>query len=231
MENTREISIFIDESGSFGLADRFSRFYILCMVFHDQSEDITEQVLRLDQSLEKIGLPTGHCIHAGPLIRREKEYAGMDRELRRLILSKMMSFVRHVNATYHCFKLDRYFDDRAEAIHDTFLRQIIAFLVNNIVDFDRFDKIKIYYDNGQPQISALLHEAFAMFSSKVEFVENVTPAKYKLFQFADAACTLELAAAKLEVNNRLSASEKSFFEGERNFKRNFLKAILRKRYK
>ena len=39
MEKT--LSVFVDESGRFQHPDRDSRFYIVGMVFHDQSADIT----------------------------------------------------------------------------------------------------------------------------------------------------------------------------------------------
>jgi hypothetical protein len=40
MDKTSEISVFVDESGSFDATDLASRYYLVCMVFHDQSDDI-----------------------------------------------------------------------------------------------------------------------------------------------------------------------------------------------
>lgn len=34
----REISVFVDESGDFGEYEKHSPYYIVTMVFHDQSE-------------------------------------------------------------------------------------------------------------------------------------------------------------------------------------------------
>ena len=45
----KELSVFIDESGDFGEYASHSPYYIITMVFHDQSIPITEAVHRLDQ--------------------------------------------------------------------------------------------------------------------------------------------------------------------------------------
>ena len=68
---TREISVFIDESGSYEHDRQSSRYYLVCMVFHDQAVDISAEIKKLENTLEAIGLDRLHCVHAGPLIRRE----------------------------------------------------------------------------------------------------------------------------------------------------------------
>ena len=74
----------------------------------------------------------------------------------------------------------------------------------------------------------VLLEAFAVYSSKVQFAPGVVPAKYRLFQAADLLCALELAAAKLDSGMRLSPSENAFFGGPHKFKRNVLKQARQK---
>ena len=44
MEAKRTLSVFVDESGRFQHPDPDSRFYIIGMVFHDQSDDIARQI-------------------------------------------------------------------------------------------------------------------------------------------------------------------------------------------
>lgn len=69
----KELSIFIDESGDFGEYDFHSPYYIIAMVMHDQSYDITEDLRRLEKELDYLGY-SNHCVHAGPIIRQEQEY-------------------------------------------------------------------------------------------------------------------------------------------------------------
>ena len=122
----KEISVFVDESGSFEPDEVSSRFYLICFVMHDQSADIMPYVSSLESELEARSLGAKHCVHAGP-----------------------------------------------------------------------------------------------------EFVPNVYPESYRLFQAADFICSVELVAAKVAEGN-MSVSESRFFGDRREFLRNTLKPIRRK---
>ena len=52
---TREVSVFIDESGSYEHDRLSSRYYLVCMVFHDQDVDISAEIEKLEDSLEAMG--------------------------------------------------------------------------------------------------------------------------------------------------------------------------------
>ena len=91
----REISIFIDESGDFGKFNKKSPFYIVTMVFHNQSSDITACLNSLEQELSYLGYPN-HCLHAGPIVRMEDEFKTEDIVVRRKLLMKLMGFIRKV---------------------------------------------------------------------------------------------------------------------------------------
>ena len=229
MNKTKEISVFVDESGSFDPDRSSSRYYLVCMVFHNQDTNISRQIEILEHNLEVLGLPRDHCVHAGPLIRREKEYARLNRQERRGIFDRMMVFLRTCDIEYTYFKVDKNLIGSKQDIHDPLLRQIVEFLAQHMSDFDAYDALKIYYDNGQHELAAVLKEAFAIYSSKAQFVKDVSPERYKLFQVADLACTLELTRIKLEESGTLSPSEYQFFGGTKNFRKNFLKPLLRKR--
>ncbi len=230
---TKEISVFVDESGSFAPAgsDLHSPYYLLCMVFHDQSDDISNEIDRLRDAFVQIGLDADHTVHAGPMIRREEEYRTMSRELRIRIFRRMMVFIQKASFKYKCFKLFKPYNSGDGAIHDTLLQDIVDFLISHREDFNASEKIKVYYDNGQTQVTALLREAFAIYSSKVVFATEVQPAKYRLFQAADVICTLELVKTKLLVNGSVSESEDRFFGGIKNLKKNYLKPLSRKEYR
>ena len=230
---TKEISVFVDESGSFVPAgsDLHSPYYLLCMVFHNQADDISTEIARLRDAFIQTGLDADHTVHAGPMIRREDEYRTMSRELRIRIFRRMMVFIQKANFKYKCFKLFKPYNSGDGAIHDTLLQDIVDFLISHRNDFNTSEKIKVYYDNGQTQVTALLKEAFAIYSSKVEFAVDVHPSKYRLFQVADVICTLELVKAKLTANGSVSESEERFFGGIKNLKKNYLKPLSRKEYR
>lgn len=55
---------------------------------------------------------------------------------------------------------------------------------------------------------------------------SVRPSDYRLFQAADMICTLELLVAKAE-DGSLSKSEREFFGGMRDLKKNYLKPLAK----
>lgn len=67
------LSVFIDESGDFGAFDKHAPFYLVALVFHDQSIDINNNIESLEEHLKMLGYPR-HAVHTGPLIRRESVY-------------------------------------------------------------------------------------------------------------------------------------------------------------
>ena len=225
---TKEISVFIDESGSFESDPTSSRFYMVCLVFHNQDIDLSEELQKLGDSLAGVGLDRNHCVHAGPLIRREKDYASMTREARRGIFDRMMAFLRKIDVACKCFCVDKNLLGKAKDVHDPLLRKMQRFLLDHSDDLDNYDKLKVYYDNGQSALTSLIKEAFSIFSSRTEYTPDVEPSKYRLFQVADIVCTLELAREKLSDDSGLSESETVFFGGIKNLKKNYLKILDRK---
>ena len=226
--NETDISVFVDESGSFDSDDESSRFYLICLVIHDQRENIADLVTALEDAFAALGMEADHCVHAGPLIRREGEYVGLRRDERRRIMARMMAFIRRVPFTYKSFALDKKFISGDAAIHDFLLQHIVRFLIDKADVLNGFDRLKVYYDNGQRQIKNLLKEAFSIYAAKTVFVDGVHPKEYRLFQVADVLCTLELIRCKLQAGGKLNKSEYEFFNGFQNLNRNYFKVINRK---
>lgn len=95
----KELSVFIDESGDFGEYDDQAPYYIITMVFHDQSQAITDAVQKLDQELSYMDL-NDLCIHTGPIVRREETYEFMPITERRRIFNKLVAFFRQVDMSF-----------------------------------------------------------------------------------------------------------------------------------
>ena len=223
----KELSIFIDESGDFGEYDYHSPYYIITMVFHDQNENIQSAISKLNQELSYLNL-NNLCIHTGPIIRKEEIYTHMSIEERRRIFNKMIAFIRQINIRYKCFCIEKkHISDVVEAT-GKLSRQISQFIREHYVDFLSFHDVKIYYDNGQVEVSKMLSSVFNALLPNPIF-RKVMPAEYKLFQAADLLCTLELVKLKLE-HNMFSKSEKSFFGNIRDLKKNYLKPLSKKEW-
>ncbi len=217
-----ELSIFVDESGNFGEYDYHAPYYIISLVFHNQNNDIQSDLEHFENELAHLNLPN-HCVHAGPIIRSEEEYKGMSLDERRKILKRLMAFIRHINISYKTIYIEKkHITDSVEAI-GKLSKQLSSIIRENIDLFCSFDVVKIYYDNGQVEVTRVLSSVFNALLENVEF-RKVIPSQYRLFQVADLICTLKLTELKLE-NHTLSKSEKTFFENERTLKKNYLKPI------
>lgn len=221
----KELSIFIDESGDFGKYDYRCPYYIIAMVMHDQSHDITAELEKLERELDYIGYHN-HCIHAGPIIRQEQEYRFESLEVRQKIMKKMMSFLRQIDIKYKTIYIEKkHISDDVEAT-GKLSKQLSLFLRDNIEIFASYDTVKVYYDNGQIELNKILSSVFNIFLDNVEF-RKVIPSDYRLFQIADLICTLQLLELKCD-NRVLSHSEKLFFENDRTLKKNYFKPLKQK---
>ncbi|MCD8119072.1 MAG: DUF3800 domain-containing protein [Lachnospiraceae bacterium] len=223
----KELSVFIDESGDFGEYDYHSPYYIIAMVFHDQEENIQPAVLKLNQELSYLGM-NNLCIHTGPIIRKEEIYKNLSIEERRRIFNKMVAFIRQANIRYKCFYIEKkHFPDVVDAT-GRLSKQISQFIREHYDSFLSFDNVKIYYDNGQVEVSKILSSVFNALLPNPVF-RKVMPSEYKLFQAADLLCTLELVKLKLE-NNTFSKSEMAFFGSVRDLKKNYIKPLNKKEW-
>lgn len=223
----KELSIFIDESGDFGEYDYKSPYYIITMVFHDQNYDISGAISALNQELSYL-VPDDICIHTGPIIRKEEIYEHMDVRERRRIFNKMIAFIRQIDIRYKCFYIEKkHISDVIEA-SGKLSKQISQFVRDNYDELLGFDNVKIYYDNGQVEVSKILSSVFNALLPNPVF-KKVMPKDYKLFQVADLLCTMKLAELKQE-NGLFSNSEKAFFGNMRDLKKNYLKHLKKKEW-
>ncbi len=108
-------------------------------------------------------------------------------------------------------------------------KDLVVFLSNNLDYFQSFDKVKIYYDDGQQTITNALHAAFEYELSKQALMyRNASPKEYRLSQVADYLCTLELTALKFDACEITSTDEVFFGLSATTFKRDYLKKVRKK---
>ena len=223
----KELSIFIDESGDFGDYEQHSPYYIVSMVFHDQSQSIQEDIKKLDRELNYLGM-ADHCIHTGPIIRKEENYNNLTLRERRRVFNKLVAFFRHIDVSYKCFFIEKAKTEDVVHASGVLAKEIAGFLRDNYDIFTAFDCVKIYYDNGQIELTKILSSVFNAVLPNI-VLKKVYPTDYKLFQVADMICTFKLISLKLEQGG-LSKSESLFFGNIRDLKKNYLKHIMDKRY-
>ena len=97
---------------------------------------------------------------------------------------------------------------------------------NNYKFFQKFDKIKIYYDNGQSQLTSILEDVFKNFN--ISFISDFDKTKEKLFQVADMLTFIDKYYYKFQHKLYISKNEKIFFENMEM--RKLLKELKSKRF-
>jgi len=229
----RELSIFIDESGDFGPTSSHSPSYILGLVFHDQADDISDDLDHIHSALSARGLSSSHAIHTGPLIRREQDYRWMDIAERRALFRVLVDFVRKCDVTHRSWVFNKREHRSSDELVSAMSRELGAFIREHLEYFGSWERIVIYYDNGQKEITNLVNSVFNAHLSTVE-VRNVVPSDYSLFQAADLVCTVSLLRMKVSGAG-LSSSERDFFStkkdsAERALKKGYFKTLDRKRF-
>lgn len=220
------LSCFVDETGDFGKYDPHCPYYMVSVVLHEQSNSIQEQVDGLERYLSNLGYPH-HALHAGPLIRRENDYAGLDMEERKKLFNLLFNFARKVPVLYFCAKVRKSECKDSDDLDAKLTKAIKRIILKSEEYWDSFDKIILYYDNGQKALKRILNITFNSLFSDVE-VRKIQPADYRLFQVADLICTLELAYTKIELG-LFSKSEHEFFHSPRDFKKEYWRKIEKMR--
>lgn len=222
----KELSIFIDESGDFGEVKERPAYYLVTFVFHDQKADIRQQVLKLEESVRISGFHLEY-IHTGPLIRREEVFANYSIDERRKLLYKMLNFVNVCPIRYMTVVVDRKETADKIKLSGKLAKEINTAFREYSDFFMEFDKVIVYYDNGQIELSAILNAVFSIYFSNVEF-RKAEPQKYRLLQAADFICSMELLKIK-KNEKRLSKSEEKFFYKPQELKKTFFKSIEKKK--
>jgi len=223
----KELSIFVDESGDFGTYLFHSPYYIVTLVFHDQSIDISENIKIVNDKFLLAGLPVT-TVHSGPLIRRENEYDNYMLKERRQIFNILYYFTRAIEITYHPIIIEKKELTNELDLTIKLTKQLSTFIKQNFELFAGYERIVIYYDYGQHELTRVLVSVMHTVLSNVEF-KKVSPAKYKLFQAADMLCTLELLNIKAE-KKMLSNSEINFFTSAKNLQKSYIRAMQEKRF-
>ena len=220
------LSVFIDESGDFGMLRPHSPYYLVTMILHNQDVDVSGNIKALESHLNELNFEY-KAVHTGPIIRREEIYRNMSMEDRKRIFNSLFHFARRLDVNYICTYIDKNQSDDIITMTSKISRSIANKINSNYEFFGSFKEIIVYYDNGQVELTKIITSVFNAFYANVEF-RKVRPSDYKLFQVADLLCTIELLRLKANANN-FSNSELKFFGSVRLFKKNYLKPLLRKK--
>lgn len=220
----REISVFADESGD---KSNSTRYFLLTLVFHEQSERIAEQVAIYERSLARADMPN-IPFHSEPLLNGHKVYEYLDPAQRKKLLSSFGALVRYLLIEYATFAYRRNDFDSPDKLSERMRRDITDLFQRHLDYYQGFDRVKVYYDNAQAIVNSALYEAVkSVLAKQAVIMRRTTMTEYRLSQVADYLCTIELAAIKYNAKESGATYEK-FFGTVGKFKKNWLKQVRRK---
>ncbi len=215
----------MDETGEFGFRKEASKLYGVSFTFHEQDDDITNELAKLNNKLKKIGY-TG-MIHMADLIMRRGDYSHMNIANRKSIFNAIYQFSRRIPVKYCTLVIDKRFTDNSRILRQKLMLEIIKMVKEKESYFKKFNKIVMYYDNGQETLGTILDSIFFQFYNfehKVDFDHK----EKRLFQVSDMLTFIDKYDYKYKNKMKMTSGEKYFFTTDDI--RKILKELNKKRF-
>ena len=221
----KRLNIFVDETGEFGFGNGASELYGVSFTFHEQKDDITVEILKFNERLTKIGYTK--MIHMADLIMKRGDYKDFSISKRKSIFNAIYQFSRKIPIKYQTIIIDKKYTNNSRI-----LKQQLSIAINQMIKkheqyFNKFDKIVMYYDNGQEILATILESIFLRFDSfehKIDFNHE----EKRLFQISDMLTYIDKYDYKYKNKRKFTKGEKFFFSVDEI--RKILKELNKKRF-
>ncbi len=207
----KRLNIFVDETGEFGFRKDSAKIYGISFTFHEQDNDIGLELDALNRRLEKIGYTD--MIHMADLIMHRGDYANFDIKKRKSIFNAIYQFSRKISVKYYTILIDKRYSDYSQVLRQQLSKEINKMLKEHEDYFNKFDKIVMYYDNGQETLGIILDSLFIRFDG-FEHRVNFNHKEKRLFQVSDMLTYIDKAIYKHKNNIKYKRSELYFFGNE-----------------
>ena len=118
--------------------------------------------------------------------------------------------LQHLPITYQSFLYRRSELAGADGLAARMKQDIVNLLFDELEYFQSFDKVKVYYDDGQNMVASALHAAVEYALSKESVLYRKTKSSdFLLSQAADMICTFELTACKFHNHESTRQQERN----------------------
>ena len=154
---------------------------------------------------------------------RRGEYGYLSPMERKTIFQKIYHFAIRSNIRFKQFYFDKKEFTNTFELRARIAKELSFFLKDKYNEISDFDKLILYYDNGQKEINNILNTVFA---TELSFHETrlAFQKDYRLSQVADMICTLKLLEIRANSNS-LTRSEELVFGNKRTLIKDFIKPI------
>lgn len=220
------LNLHIDETGNQDLSEGL---YLVAVVLHDHSADITESIEEYERRLAIAGLDD-IPFHGKDLLHGNDRYRAVSPGDRKRLLTQFARLVRRLPFEY--FTLRYTFSDthNRNELESRIRRDLAALVYDHLAFFQGFDTISVYYDNGQGAVSVALHDAldYVLAKNVADFRDADYEAR-RFLQVADYVCTIERASISYDAGCP-SKTQERFFGTRRSFNQSYMKQLARKRF-
>ena len=169
------------------------------------------EINKLNSRLEKIGYTD--MIHMADLIMKRGDYSKLSLDKRKSIFKAIYHFSRKIKVKYKTIIIDKRYIDTKKILRKQLSYEINKLIKENEKYFKKFDKIVMYYDNGQKIVGTILDSIFMRFSGfehKVHFDHK----EKRLFQVSDMLTYIDKYDYKYKNKLPFTKGEKYFFAEE-----------------
>lgn len=139
------------------------------------------------------------------------DYSHYSIEQRKKLFNAIYQFSRRITAKYSSVVVDKRFINKTPQLRYKLKSEIENLMQNNIEYFNKFDKIVLYYDNGQTMLGRVLNSVFQKFENfehKVKFDKR----EKRLFQVSDMLTYIDKYDYKYKNKINFTNGEKYFFK-------------------
>lgn len=205
----RRLNIFIDESGDFGFENGSSELYAVSFTLHESENSINEELKYLNEKLDKLGYDG--MIHLAYLVAKRGDYANFSLEKRKSIFWAIFYFAKRVKIQVHTVIVNKNFKNKKVQLTKELRSEITGFFetINDYID--EFEKVVIYYDNGQEELGAII-DSIIKDKNNVEHRTEFDHKEKRLFQVSDMLTFVDKIVYKHNNNIALTKAEKYFFQ-------------------
>ena len=221
----KRLNIFVDETGDFGFVKKSSELYGVSFTFHEQEKDITNEINILNNRLEKIGY--SDMIHMADLVMKRGDYSRYSINMRKNIFKIIYHFSRKATINYKTIIVDKKYTNNISVLKRKLFLEISKMVKDKEEYFNKFDKIVMYYDDGQEGLTNILNSVFYRFNG-FEQRSNFNHREKRLFQVSDMLTYIDKYDYKYRNKYLFTKSERYFFSDDEI--RKIIRELNKKRF-
>lgn len=193
---------------TFGFTKGSSELYEVSFTIHESNDSIISDLEYLNNRL-KLNNYDG-MIHLADLVARRGDYVHFELQQRKNIFWSIFYFAKRVKVKIHSIIIDKRFKNNRVQLNKELASQIGTFF-NSISNYmDEFEKVVIYYDNGQEALGAII-DTLLISKSNVEHRIEFDHKEKRLFQVSDMLTFIDKIVYKHYNDIKMTKAEKYFF--------------------